>query len=99
MKNCPFCYDNIKDRVVVEKNSVVAIRDNYPVTDGHLLIVSKRHIEDYFFMNKTEKKDMADLIMKLKECITEKIILSPVLILEPISENLPDRLFSMRIYT
>lgn len=25
MKNCPFCYDNIKDRVVVEKNSVVAI--------------------------------------------------------------------------
>ena len=72
MKNCPFCYDNIKDRVVVEKNSVVAIRDNYPVTDGHLSIVSKRHIEDYFFMNKTEKKDMADLIMKLKERITEK---------------------------
>ena len=39
MPLCPFCYDNIKDRVVAEQNSVVAIQDNYPVTDGHLLIV------------------------------------------------------------
>lgn len=44
MKDCPFCYDNIKDCVAAEQNSVVAIQDNYPVTDGHLLIVPKRHI-------------------------------------------------------
>jgi diadenosine tetraphosphate (Ap4A) HIT family hydrolase len=48
MKDCPFCYDNIKDRIVAEQNSVVAIPDNYPVTDGHFLIVPKRHMEDYF---------------------------------------------------
>jgi hypothetical protein len=47
MPLCPFCYDNIKDRAAAEQNSVVAIQDNYPVTDGHLLIVPKRHIEDY----------------------------------------------------
>jgi len=56
MKDCPFCYDNIKDCVVAEQNSVVAIQDSYPVTDGHLLIVPKRHTEDYFSMNETEKK-------------------------------------------
>jgi diadenosine tetraphosphate (Ap4A) HIT family hydrolase len=71
MKDYPFCYDNIKDRVVAEQNSVVAILDNYPVTDGHLLIVPKRHMEDYFAMNKTEKKDIGVLIMKLKGQITE----------------------------
>jgi diadenosine tetraphosphate (Ap4A) HIT family hydrolase len=52
MKDCPFCYDKIKDRIVAEQNSVVAIPDSYPVTDGHLLIVPKRHIEDYFSLNK-----------------------------------------------
>ena len=72
MKDFPFCYDGIRDRVVAEINSVVAIQDNYPVTDGHILIIPKRHIEDYFSMNETEKKDTGDLIMKLKDRITEK---------------------------
>jgi ATP adenylyltransferase len=72
MSFCPFCYDNIKDRVVAEQNSVVAIQDSYPVTAGHLLIVPKRHIEDYFSLNETEKKDTGDLITKLKNRITAK---------------------------
>jgi len=72
MPICPFCYDNIKDCVVAEQNSVVAIQDSYPVTDGHLLIVPKRHMEDYFSMNETEKKDTGVLIMKLKNRIMEE---------------------------
>ena len=71
MPFCPFCYDNIKDRVVAEQNSVVAIQDSYPVTAGHLLIVPKRHMEDYFSMNETEKMDIDALIMKLKNHIME----------------------------
>ena len=72
MPFCPFCYDNIKDRVVAEQNSVVAVQDNSPVTAGHLLIVSKRHIKDCFSMNETERRDTDVLIMKLKNRITEK---------------------------
>ena len=72
MKDCPFCYDNIKDCVVAEQNSVVAIRDSYPVTDGHLLIIPKRHMEDYFSMDETEKRDIDALIMILKSRIMEK---------------------------
>ena len=72
MKDCPFCYDNIKDRIVAEQNSVVAIADSYPVTDGHLLIIPKRHIADYFSMDGSEKKDTEILIIKLKNSILEK---------------------------
>ena len=72
MKDCPFCYDSIRDRIVAEQGSVVAIRDNYPVTAGHLLIAPKRHIENYFSMNETEKQDTDVLIMKLTDRITEK---------------------------
>jgi len=72
MKPCPFCYDNIKDRIVSENNSVVAIKDSYPVSDGHLLVIPKRHVEDYFSLNANEKRDAEDMIMKLKERIMEK---------------------------
>ena len=72
MPFCPFCYDNIKDRIVAEQSSVVSIQDSSPVTDGHILIVPKKHSEDYFSMDETEKKDMGILIMKLKNRIMEK---------------------------
>ena len=72
MKDCPFCYDNIKSRIIAEQNSVVAIRDSYPVTDGHLLIVPKRHMANYFAMNETERRDIDTLILKLKNRLMEK---------------------------
>ena len=70
MLDCPFCYDNIKTRIVAENNSVVAIADQYPVTEGHLLILTKQHVNDYFSMTKTEKKDAENLIITLKDRIT-----------------------------
>jgi len=71
MKDCPFCYDYIKDGVIAEQNTVVAMPDSYPVTDGHLLIIPKRHMENYFSMDETERRDIEALIMKLKNRIME----------------------------
>ena len=72
MTDCPFCYDNIKDRIIAEQNSVVAIKDSYPGTEGHLLIIPKRHMADYFSIDETEKKDTDDLIIQLKNSILAK---------------------------
>jgi len=72
MANCPFCYKNIEDRIVDRLNSVVAITDGYPVTEGHLLVIPIRHVEDYFSMNASEKKDADAIITRLKDRITEK---------------------------
>ena len=67
MKNCLFCYENIKDRIIGEEGSMVAIEDKYPVCDGHLLIVPKRHVKDYFSMTETETKDTRRLILALRD--------------------------------
>ena len=67
MENCLFCYENIKDRIIAEEGSVVAIEDKYPVCDGHLLIVPKRHVKDYFSMTETETKDTRRLILALRD--------------------------------
>jgi len=71
MANCPFCYKNIEDRIVDRLNSVVAIADGFPVTEGHLLVIPIRHVEDYFSMNSSEKKDADAIIMRLKDRITD----------------------------
>ena len=62
-KLCPFCQSL---EVVAEHNSVFAIKDNYPVTKGHHLIISFRHTENYFSMNDQEREDTTALLKVLK---------------------------------
>lgn len=62
VQDCPFCYINVTDKVVDEYSSVIAIKDNYPVSDGHLLILPKRHSTDYFSLTEEEKRDADRLI-------------------------------------
>ena len=62
-KLCPFCQSL---EVVAEHNSVFAIKDNYPVTKGHHLIIPFRHTENYFSMNDQEREDTTVLLKVLK---------------------------------
>ena len=62
VEDCPFCLHNLKGRIVAEFDSVVAIEDGYPVTDSHLLILPKRHCDNYFQLTDLEKKDTDKLI-------------------------------------
>lgn len=66
--NCPFC-KNIEK--VAKNNSVFAIKDNYPVTDGHHLIIPVRHTENYFSMSEIERSDAMELIRVLKNQLEE----------------------------
>jgi diadenosine tetraphosphate (Ap4A) HIT family hydrolase len=44
-----------------------AIRDGYPVTPLHTLVVPKRHIEDYFALSKEELLACDALLRQIKE--------------------------------
>ncbi len=67
--NCPFC-NGVK--LVSKNNSVFAMKDNYPVTKGHHLIIPFRHTYDYFAMTKTERDDATELIRVLKNKLEQK---------------------------
>jgi ATP adenylyltransferase len=47
VNNCLFC-SITPDRVVAENTLCYAIRDGFPVTHLHTLIIPKRHVADYF---------------------------------------------------
>jgi diadenosine tetraphosphate (Ap4A) HIT family hydrolase len=66
MRPCPFCNEQIIDEIVAEHGSVFAVKDNYPVTDGHLLIIPRRHVGDFFQMSEEERRDSEKLLLEMK---------------------------------
>lgn len=69
---CPFCSPGLEGRAISEVGTVVAIRDRYPVTAGHTLIIPKRHTEDYFSMTAQERADAATLINDLRSRLIDE---------------------------
>ena len=63
--NCPFC--NLDRDPVVENKYCFAIPDKYPVSTGHILIISRRHVEDYFDLSDEEKQACWKLVDKMKD--------------------------------
>lgn len=43
-----------RDRVVAENAYAYAIRDGFPVTVGHTLVIPRRHVIDYFGLTEEE---------------------------------------------
>ena len=71
MTSCIFC--NIEsERIIDETNLFVVIRDIFPVTSLHTLIIPKRHVASYFELNSDELNEMQTLLKAHKERISEK---------------------------
>ena len=69
---CPFC--NIReDRIITFDDLVYGIRDKYPVSPGHTLIVTRRHVSDYFELTDDERRAMQAMLMKMKEMLDAEL--------------------------
>lgn len=59
MDNCVFCKlkETIdKDRIIYEDSDWLAVLDNYPVSEGHTLLIPKRHCETFFDLSDVENQ-------------------------------------------
>ena len=66
MSNCPFC--NIDDkRIISNYDDYYVIRDLFPVTELHTLIIPKRCVASYFDLNDRELYNLQQIIKKEKE--------------------------------
>jgi len=64
--NCLFC--SIPTERIIAKNELVyAIRDGFPVTPMHSLIIPFRHVSDFFGLTFDELKASQDLIQQVKD--------------------------------
>ena len=66
---CLFCDVQLSDRnrIVAENELAYVIRDGFPVTEGHTLIIPKRHTPDYFGLFQSEVHAINSLIIEQKK--------------------------------
>lgn len=71
MKNCIFC-DLPKEKIIIENELARAFYDEFPVSKGHILIIPKRHIANFFELEQKELNDINSLILECKKIIDNK---------------------------
>ena len=65
---CPFCdFESI-----INSASVYVRDDKFPVSQGHCLVVPKRHVETWFDMSKEERQEAFELIDQVKAMLDEE---------------------------
>ena len=67
-EGCLFC-EIQKDRILDQDDLCYVIRDGFPVTDLHTLVIPKRHVETYFDLYQPELNSCNRIIKKLKHQI------------------------------
>ncbi|MFP4614944.1 MAG: HIT family protein [Thiohalorhabdus sp.] len=57
-EDCPFC-ELAADRVLWSDDHVRVVADGFPVTPGHMLIITRRHVGSYFQTTDAERASIA----------------------------------------
>ena len=70
MTECVFC--NIETKRIIETfDHFFVIRDMYPVTDLHSLIIPTRHVSSYFDLTDQELTELPRVIVDIKDSLLE----------------------------
>ena len=64
---CVFC--EAEDRVIEENELAFVIEDAYAVTPGHSLVISCRHVTDYFELYQSERNAINQLLRSQRELL------------------------------
>ena len=63
---CIFCN---QEELILENELTWARYDKYPVSPGHLLIITKRHVADFFDTTIEERRALNDLLQEAKKML------------------------------
>lgn len=66
---CPFCNPSSDRELVIESATAYSILDKFPVSQGHTLIIPKRHCNSYFDLTFKEQSACFFMLNKVKKII------------------------------
>jgi diadenosine tetraphosphate (Ap4A) HIT family hydrolase len=58
---CPFCAP-APDRILHALDAALVLRDGFPISPGHTLIVPRRHVGSFFALESTEQAAMLEAL-------------------------------------
>nr|MDK2850409.1 hypothetical protein [Candidatus Cloacimonadota bacterium] len=70
--SCIFCKIH-PQKIIMENDYFFVIPDKYPVSRGHHLIISKRHITDFFELNASEAPALLEISKRLKDYLGQEL--------------------------
>jgi len=62
MPDCIFCRVSNSGDIVLGNDLAFSVFDKFPVTEGHMLIIPKRHFADFFAITQEEYQAVFDLL-------------------------------------
>jgi diadenosine tetraphosphate (Ap4A) HIT family hydrolase len=68
---CPFC-EIPTERIIDQNDNGAVIRDGYPVSPGHTLVVSKRHVGSLFELSLAEREQLFILVDRTRQVLDEQ---------------------------
>ena len=68
---CAFCILP-PERVIDENATAMVIRDGYPVSPGHTLLIPKRHTGSFFDLSEQERSDLFSMLDRAKLLLDEE---------------------------
>jgi len=63
-----------ENNIVAANDLAVAFRDNFPVSPGHTLVITRRHAETWFEATRDEQVAVLDLINEVKNCLDDELL-------------------------
>jgi diadenosine tetraphosphate (Ap4A) HIT family hydrolase len=71
-KLCPFC--TLPEERIIDSNEFgVVIRDGYPISEGHTLIIPKRHVGSFFETTQGEKLALLALLESTQKQLKKEL--------------------------
>ncbi len=70
--SCPFCQIQSSQKLLFENHSCRVLFDGFPVSPGHLLIIPKRHVANYFDLSIEEQQSLWEMVNQCKLYLDEQ---------------------------
>ena len=67
-EECLFC-NKKKQKIIYSSKFIYVVRDSFPVTKFHSLIIPHRHISNFFDLNNDELKDLSETLKKERQSL------------------------------
>lgn len=68
-RRCPFC-NVASESVILENDAALAIWDKHPVTDGHALVIPKRHVNSVYDLPAAEQAKLWELVGVMRKYLS-----------------------------
>lgn len=66
--SCPFC-DLPDERVLASNEFGLTVRDAYPISPGHTLLIPRRHVGSFFELTTQERQALLNLLDEAKHAL------------------------------